>query len=120
MPLHIAIYRLPNGAVDFEVASLLEVSQRLARRESVVRRDRGGEAQFLMSLSPGDMLQLPKDGAMKLRVVTSVWNGGQVVMRDHDDASGMTEFRPRAKTIVSDGGRKISVDPIGRVRPAND
>ena len=41
-------------------------------------------------------------------------------MVDHDDAEGATVFRPGAKTIVSSGGRKVSVDPIGRIRPAND
>ena len=117
---HIAIYRLPNGDVGFEVVSLLEASRRLARREPVVRRERDDGAQFVMSLSPGDSLQSTKDGETKIRIVESVWATGQVVMVDHDDAIGKTRYRPLAKTIVSTVGKKVSVDPIGRVRTAND
>ena len=117
---HIAIYLLPDGAVEYEVVSLLEVSRRLGRREPVVRRERGDDAQFVMSLSPGDLLRINKDGETKPRVVSGVWSNGQVVMTDHNDAAKATEFRPGAKTIVSNAGRKISVDPIGRIRPAND
>ena len=117
---HIAIYRLADGTVDYDVVSLLEASRRKARHEPVVRRERGDGTQFVMSLSPGDSLQLTRNGETGLKVVESVWSVGPVVMVDHDDAEGATVFRPGAKTIVSSGGRKVSVDPIGRIRPAND
>ena len=117
---HIAIYRLADGTVDYDVVSLLEASRRKARREPVVRRDRGDGSQFVMSLAPGDTLQLTRNGETGLKIVESVWSAGPVVMVDHDDAEGATVFRPGAKTIVSSGGKKVSVDPIGRIRPAND
>lgn len=117
---HIAIYLLQGGAVRHEVVSLLEASRRLARQDSIVRRERGDGAKFLMSLSPGDSLRLVRDGKESVRVVSSVWGNGQVVLTDHNDAVKVTEFRPRPKTIVSNGGKKVSVDPIGRIRPAND
>ena len=117
---HIAIYRLADGIVDYDVVTLLEASRRKARHEPVVRRERGDDAQFLMSLSPGDSLQLTKNGETRLKIVESIWSAGPVVMVDHDDAEGTTVFRPGAKTIVSSGARKVSVDPIGRIRPAND
>ena len=117
---HIAIYRLADGTVDYDVVSLLEASRRKARHEPVVRRELGNGAQFVMSLSPGDSLQTSENGEAKLRVVTGVWSNGQIVMRDHVDAAKATETRPGAKMIVSSGGRKLSVDPIGRIRPAND
>lgn len=117
---HIAIYRLPDGRIDFEVVSLLEAARRMARKEPVVKRDRGDRARFLMSLSLGDSLELTKASERELRVVTSIWNNGQVVMVDHDDAANATTFRPGPKAIIDNGGRKVSVDPIGRIRPAND
>ena len=117
---HIAIYRLADGTVDYDVVSLLEASRRKARHEPVVRRERGDGAQFVMSLSPGDSLQLTRNGETRLKIVESVWSAGPVVMVDHDDAEGATVFRPGAKTIISSSGRKVSVDPIGRIRPAND
>ena len=117
---HMAIYRLPNGDVDFEVVSLLEASQRKARREPVVWRERDDEARFLMSLSAGDALQFAKDGAKGVWIVESVWTSGVVVLVRDNDAIGATRFRPNAKSIVSKDAVKLSVDPIGRVRPAND
>ena len=65
-------------------------------------------------------MQTSDNGETNLRVVTGVWNNGQVVMCDNFDAVKATETRPGAKTIVSSGGRKVSVDPIGSIRPAND
>ena len=117
---HIAIYQLADGTVDYDVVSLLEASRRKTRHEPVVRRQRGNDAQFVMSLSPGDSLQTGNNGETNLRVVTEVWSNGQVVMCDHVDAAKATKTHPRAKTIVSNDGRKVSVDPIGRIRPAND
>ena len=117
---HIAIYRLPSGDVEYEVVSLLETSRRLAKREPVVRRKCGGSARLVMSLSPGEALELTRNGETKIRIVESVWADGRVVIVDHDDATGKTRFRPNAKTIIGSGARKHSVDPIGRVRPAND
>ncbi len=117
---HIAVYQLPNGAVEYEVVSLLEASQRLARREPVVRRERGDGVRFIMSLSPGDTIEFSHNGETKARVVESVWSSGPIVIVDHEDATGKSRFRPGAKAIVSSGGRKVSVDPVGRIRPAND
>ncbi len=117
---HIAIFRLTDGTIDYEVVSLLEASRRKERREPVVKRVRDNGARFVMSLSPGDSLQLTRNVETRLKIVTSVWSEGRVVLVDHDDAKGTTEFRPGAKTIVSNGGKKVAVDPIGRIRPAND
>ena len=58
---HVAIYRLPDGKVDFEVVSLFEATRRLAKRESIVRRERSDGARFLFSLSIGDTLKFAKD-----------------------------------------------------------
>lgn len=116
---HIAIFRLPNDRVDFEVVSLFEAVRRLSRREPVVRRERSG-AQFVMSLSPGDALQFADSNGAKVRIVESVWANGQVVVRDHDDATTANATRkwPTVNSIVK--AKKLSVDPVGRIRAAND
>lgn len=117
---HVAIYQLRDGAVDYKVVSLLEASRRLAQGKPIVCRQRDDNAQFLMSLSPGDALLFAKDGKQKVRVVDGVWEGGRIVLVDHDDAKGTTRFRRNARTIVAGGARKLSIDPIGRIRSAND
>lgn len=117
---HIAIYRLPNGKTDFEVVSLLEASRRLTKRKPVVQRERGDGAQFIMSLSPGDTLDFPGGDKAGVRIVQGVWGNGQVVTQDHIDSTGSSVWKPNANSIVKQGAKKLSVDPIGRVRPAND
>ena len=117
---HIAIYRMADGSVDYDVVSLMEASQRLANGEPVMRRKRGDGSQFVMSLSAGDSLEFTKNGETKVRIVEGAWDNGQVVLVDHDDATGESRFRPGAKAIASSGAKKFSVDPIGRIRPAND
>ncbi len=117
---HIAIYRLPSGKTDFEVVSLFEASRRLARREPVVKRERGDGAQFVMSLSPGDTLDFPDGDKVGIRIVQGVWDSGQVVTHEHLDATGATVWRPNTNSIVKQNAKKLSVDPIGQIRTAND
>ena len=118
---HIAIYRLADGSVDFDVVSLFEAARRRSAHEPIVRRRRGDGAQFVMSLAPGDTLQFSNNHE-ELQIVTGVWDNGQVPMIDHIDATPtkVTTTRPGPRTIIADGGRKVSVDPVGRIRPAND
>ena len=117
---HIAIYRLLTGEIVYDVVSLLDVSQRLIKRETIVKRERSDGAEFIMSLSKGDSLEITKNNELKIRIVKVIAAKGQVTMVDHDDATSKeTKYSPRIKTIV-ENGKKVSVDPIGRVRPAND
>ncbi len=116
---HIAIFRLPDGRAVFEVVTLFEASRRLARREPVLRRSRDDGAIFVMSLSQGDAIQFSNFGNV-VKIVESVWANGQVVMIDHTDATGTTKSQPGANMIVTKRARKLSVDPTGRIRPAND
>ncbi len=117
---HIAIYLMPDGRIDHEVVSLFEASRRLVQKKPIVCRKRGKDAQFLMSLSPGDSLRLKRNGIFRVQVVSEIWGNGQVVMKNHNDAGKATVFHPGPTAIVSKGGAKISVDPIGRIHPAND
>ncbi|MGO4872890.1 MAG: type II CRISPR RNA-guided endonuclease Cas9 [Roseiarcus sp.] len=117
---HVAIWRRADGAVGSEVVSLFEASRRLARKEPIVRRPNGDGETFLMSLSRGDALQFP-DGKMQgVWIVQGVWASGQIVLWRANDALGASVTRPVVNSIVTAGAKKISVDPIGRVRPAND
>lgn len=119
---HIAIFRLPNCKIVFEVVSLFEAARRLAKRKPVVKQERDDGARFIMSLSPGDALEFPDgtDNKAGIRIVQGVWASGQVVTQDHIDAAGSSIWRPKANSIVKKGARKLSIDPIGRLRPAND
>jgi len=115
---HIAVCRLPNGKADFEVVSLFEASRRLSKGEAVVKRSRNGGAAFALSLSAGDTVEADQG----IWVVQSIWASGIIETRDHADAgrdrSDIRRFTPGS--LISSGARKVSIDPVGRIRPAND
>ena len=118
---HIALYQLFNGKVDYEPVSLLKASQRLTRRQPIVQRERNDGARFLMSLSKGDSLSLTQDNKTKIVIVESIWSSGQVVIVDHNDAAGKSRTQPTVNSLLlKSHAKKVSIDPIGRVRPAND
>jgi CRISPR-associated endonuclease Csn1 len=117
---HIAIYRFPDGKADFEVVSLFEASRRLAKREAVVRRKHDDGAVFVMSLAPGDTVEFPEGDKKGYWIVQGAWANGQTVLERTDDAAHAKTTRPAPSALLRDGARKVSVDPIGRIRPAND
>jgi len=116
---HMAVYRTPDGRVDTEIVSLLEAADRLRQCQPVIRKERDG-SPLIMSLAQGDTLSFP-DGKLKgLWIVQGVWSAGPIVLWRAEDATGSSVFRPTAASILKSGGRKVSVDPIGRIRPARD
>ncbi len=118
---HIAIYRLPDGRADYDVVSLFEASERLARREPVVKRDRGDGSQFVMSLSQGDAVTFTEIDPKEIWIVKELKANGQVFFRLHKDGDPKSKLPShKASTFLEKGAKKRSIDPIGRVRPAND
>ena len=131
---HMAIYRLPDGEIDFEVVSLFDAAQRLARREDIVRRKCDDGARFIMSLSQGDVVEFLKGQEKGLWVVHGIASEGRPALARINDARPTTDsearkrgmvgkrkdFRPRLGGFMKRCPKKISVDPIGRVRPARD
>jgi len=116
---HIAIYQRPDGKTEFEVVSLFEASRRLAKREPVVTRNREG-CRFVMSLAQGDCLEFAKAGWLGKWVVTGIWSDGRAVIANLNDSTGETTTRPSANVLVKTNAKKLALDPIGRIRPAND
>lgn len=120
---HMAIWREGNGSITFDVVPLFKAARRLSRNEPVVSITSPTGGTLIMSLSPGDIIEFPPSEGSRTsnyRVVTGVWANGQIVLQDHLDAKGNVCGRPNPNSVVKQGGRKVSVDPIGRVRPAND
>lgn len=116
---HMAIYRAASGAAEYEVVSLIEAALRKNAREPLVRRERK-DARFVMSLSPGDALFFPSGEAQGHWVVTGVWASGQIILERLHDATHASVWRPGAPRLLKEGARKVSIDPIGRIRPAGD
>jgi CRISPR-associated endonuclease Csn1 len=131
---HIAVYRLPDGSIDFDTVTLFDAARRRARREPIIRHDRGDHSVFVMSLATNEAVEYPSGDEKGIWIVQGAWANGQVVLVRDTDARPSTlteakrqhvdgkriEFRPSVGGLLQRGARKVSVDPIGRVRPAND
>lgn len=123
---HIALFQLPNGKADFEVVSLLDASRRLAARQPVVRRTHDSGGRFILSVCAGDAIEFMGGERNGIWIVTSIWDSGVIVLKKAADASrDKTQlYRPVITSllplVMEKKVRKVSIDPIGRLRPAND
>lgn len=120
---HMAIYREADGKISFDVVPLFVAAQRQSRKEPPIRRTSNTGGQFVMSLAPGEAIEIPGANPAAIpeyKIVTGVWANGQIILEDHLDADGAVWGRPNAASLLKQNGRKVSVDPIGRVRPARD
>ncbi|TVQ40179.1 MAG: type II CRISPR RNA-guided endonuclease Cas9 [Geminicoccaceae bacterium] len=117
---HIALFKTRDGKAAAEVVSLFEAARRLGSREPVIRRAGDPDRRFWMSLAPGDAVRFSKGERKGIWIVQGVWANTQVVLVRHDDALGTTTTRPRPAAFLKDEAEKVSIDPIGRIRPGND
>lgn len=119
---HALIYLRPNGKPEFRVVSLFEAATRLRRGLSPIDSSDKGDSKFRMSLAAGDTIRLSGDRA-GLWIVRKLSANGQLTLwpiNDTDAEKHKTIFEPTIGGMVSRGLEKISVDPIGRIRPARD
>lgn len=124
---HVCVFELPRlGAKskrDAIYVSMLEASRRVQAGELVVRREHPEqpEAKFIMSICPGDMLLAEFQGEQRPVVVTTlISTQKRIHIVDANDARPAAKKTNEGKTPNSLCGRKITVDPLGRIRWAND
>ncbi len=101
---HMAIYRKSNGRPDRQVVSLIEALQRLAKGLAVVQRDRGDNSTFIMSLAPGDTVELQGGEESGIWVVHGIKSSGRPVLARVTDARPTTATE--ASRLQMDGKRE--------------
>lgn len=119
---HIAIFRLPDGKIEADVISLYEAIKRLALHQPVVQRTNNNGRKLIMSLSLGDTFHVPEGERAGYWVVKSISGNGQIFSKpinNADPAAGGT-WGPSPAPLIKLGAKKVSIDPIGRIRSAND
>ncbi len=119
---HLAIYRTPDGRVHYEIVSLLEAARRVSKRLPLVNKTSETGGRFVMTLSKGDMLKL-NDPRSAYWVVREIMSNGQITLVPHFEARATKQglkYQPTTPGLLALNPTKISVDPIGRIRPAND
>jgi CRISPR-associated endonuclease Csn1 len=119
---HALVYARPDGKPEFRIVSLYEAATRLSKGLSPIDNSDAGTLKFRMSLAAGDTVRLGKDRA-GLWIVRKLSANGQLTLwpiNDTDAEKHKTIFEPTIGGMVSRGLEKVSVDPIGRIRLAND
>jgi CRISPR-associated endonuclease Csn1 len=114
----------------FSTVTMLEAFERKRQGVAIVNRvDEPGKRQFLCTLSEGDMVEAkrPGDSAGSLWKVRSVRQSGQLELtpaRDarlkKDIAADKQLWSPAVGPLFLAGGRKVLVNHLGEVLPAND
>lgn len=123
---HLCIFEFPeDGKVrrDAVFVSMLEAIGRLKRREPIVQRRHPSrpDARFVMSLSRGEMALATFRGKACLACFrTAASTQGQIYFVAHTDARTSGETRRLAAKASTLEARKVTVDPLGRIRWAND
>ncbi|MCC6580042.1 MAG: type II CRISPR RNA-guided endonuclease Cas9 [Phycisphaeraceae bacterium] len=104
--------------------SMLEASRRVRNNQPLIQRHdpQHPRAKFLMSLSANEMLLLQHNGKEELyRYETAASTTAQMHFRHHTAAGKSSEkLGAVSKKPSTFQGRKVTVDPIGRIRWAND
>ncbi len=111
---------------DAEVVSLFEAKQRLRRGERVVKTDHGPKTCFLFSLANGDIIDLDgEDGTRGLYRIRSLYEDKRIRRIDINDARKIGDISRKGQLMPPNrlrerNCRKVTIDPIGRIRWAND
>jgi CRISPR-associated endonuclease Csn1 len=104
--------------------SMLEAIDRVKNRQPIISRNhpKRPEAKFVMSLSRGELVLAPKGGNQPMVYNTAASTQGQIYFHLHTDARAAAERQKFVVTAnsMSRDARKVTVDPIGRIRWAND
>lgn len=111
-----------SQAAMSEIAKLYPVIQRDASKLEGEDRERiPAEAKFVMSLSSREMVLANWKGEEKLLTFkTAASTQGQIYFAEHTDARRSSEQQKFVATANSLDARKVTVDPLGRIRWAND
>lgn len=103
--------------------STLEAKRRAKEKKSLISKIHPDQpkAKFLMSLSKGEMLVADFKGREQLTVIVQLGSTEQkVFLVSANDARKSNDRVLESKRVNRLRGKKVTVDPIGRIRWAND
>jgi CRISPR-associated endonuclease Csn1 len=122
---HIEIYEYAdakgNIKRDGKVVSMFDAVQRSRQGKLVICRDHGDRKRFVCSLAKNEMFMLEvEEGRHVLHRVQKISSNKQIFFRHHLFAGDLQEEKPISKYPNTLKGYKVTVDPIGRIFPAQD
>jgi CRISPR-associated endonuclease Csn1 len=125
---HICLFELPGHTPerprrDMVAVTMLEAADRARRGEPLIRRAHPTvpEARFLFSLSRGETVHANIRGREDYYVFrTAASTQGQIYFYSQTDARPGDSARKFAVNANTLNGRKVLIDPLGRLRDAHD
>lgn len=127
---HASVFTWTEGArakVDADYVSRIAAANKLLEKRTIVSRthSKRSDARFLYSLSTGDMVLISDGQRKRLMVVSSlVSTQKRIHLVDANDARKASRKKDLGLTPTSlvekYHARKVTVDPLGRIRWAND
>ena len=124
---HLCIFELEEKGKTKRTAvfvTMLEAIDRIKGKERIIQRihPKYPEAKFVMSLSRGETVLADIDGESQLLTLkTAVSTNGRLVFAHQTDARKSKEVKKIGFFARDyDKLRKVTVDPLGRIRWAND
>lgn len=123
---HLCIFEwTENGRTKREAifVTMLEAMNRAKRGEPIIQRTHPNrpDARFIMSLSAGEMVLANwKDGERLLTFKTAASTQGQIYFAEHSDARKSADYKQFVANANTLDACKVTVDPLGRIRWAND
>jgi len=119
---HIEIFEYTDkkGKVkrDGKVITMFEAVQRNRRGEPVVKKDYGDGKKFVYSLAINEIFMLEQDG--ELYRVQKISSNQQIFFRHHTFGGELQKHKGISKYHNTLNGQKKTIDPLGRIWPAND
>lgn len=110
-----------------EVVTLLEAKERQKNGKPVIDRNVGPGRKFKMSIQCGDVLEMDINGQRELLITRTVPQTCQLFFARLNDSRMKKEimetgdwFSKRPNTLRTSNPIKYTVDPLGRLRRAND
>ena len=112
---------------DYAVVTRFDVQQRKRRDEDVYLRPQNDQVQFKFSLARDEhVLMCDDDGVERLYRVTAISRAEAEFVLHSDARPRMVRKKEKArirctpKRLKERGARKVTVDPLGNILPAND
>ncbi|MEQ8447998.1 MAG: type II CRISPR RNA-guided endonuclease Cas9 [Balneola sp.] len=115
---HIVLYEKSSGDKDEEVIPMVEAARRVLEKEEIIQKDHPGYHRFIYSLASNETVLNLSD--QKYYRVQRLFSDKRVMLRDinlaiSETGKGRIFSRPKNLNL-----RKVRIDPIGQIFPAND
>jgi CRISPR-associated endonuclease Csn1 len=113
---------------DSVIVNLFQAHRRVSAAEPVIQRGHGQNTTFKFSLAGGEYVEMDNNSGGRSLYRVTVISGNQIEFRLHTDARPITilkkiqgaRVRCSPSALMRAKARKVVVDPMGNILPAND